>query len=129
MVERREEDIVKIAISAQGSTLDAQTSDVFGRAPVLLFVDTDTLACEAVNNTAIALGGGAGTAAAQLVISKGAEAILSGRLGPNAMEVFDAAGVLAYEAPLCTVREAIDLFKSGRLPRQEKPGARRSFFH
>ena len=120
---------MKIAISAQGNTLDAMTSDVFGRAPVLLFVDTDTLSTEALDNAAANMGGGAGTSAAQLVIKKGAEAVLSGKLGPNAMDVFDAAGVPAYVVPLCTVREAIDLFKSGRLERQEKPGARRAFFH
>jgi predicted Fe-Mo cluster-binding NifX family protein len=112
---------MKIVISAQGANLDAQTSDVFGRAPTLIFVDTETGVFEAVANPAMAQGGGAGTSAAQFVLRRGAEAVLSGTLGPNALEVFEAAGVPAYQTPACTVRQAIDMFKSYRLRRVEKP--------
>jgi predicted Fe-Mo cluster-binding NifX family protein len=113
---------MKIAISAQGANLDAQTSDVFGRAPTLIFVDTETGVFEALANPAMAQGGGAGTLAAQFVLRRGAAAILSGTFGPNAVEVFEAAGVPAYQTPQGTVRQAIDMFKSHRLRRVEKPG-------
>ncbi len=117
---------MKVAISAQGTNLDAQASDVFGRAPTMIFVDTDTLVFEAVPNPAMTQGGGAGTSAAQFVISHGAEAILSGTMGPNALQVFESAGVPAYIVPACTVRQAIDLLKTHRLERVEK--ARPSFW-
>jgi predicted Fe-Mo cluster-binding NifX family protein len=113
---------MRIAVSAQGESLDALTSEVFGRAPTLIFVDTDTLAFEALSNPAMTQGGGAGTSAAQFVISRGAEAVLSGTFGPNAVEVFDAAGVPLYQTPSCTVRQAIDMLKTWRLRRLEKPG-------
>ncbi len=113
---------MKIAISAQGTNLDAQTSEVFGRAPNLIFVDTETGVFEALANPAMTQGGGAGTSAAQFVLRRGAEAVLARTFGPNAIEVFDAAGVPAYLVPEGTVRQAVDMFKSHRLRRVEKPG-------
>ena len=113
---------MKVAVAAQGANLDAQTSDVFGRAPTFIFVDTETGVFEAISNSAMAQGGGAGTAAAQFVLRHGAQAVLSGSFGPNAIEVFEAAGVPAYLTPVVTVREAIDLLKSYRLKRAERPG-------
>lgn len=113
---------MKVAIPAQSASLDAQTSEVFGRAPTLILVDTDTLTVEALENPAMTQGGGAGTSAAQFVLSRGAEAILAGTVGPNALEVFNAAGVPVYQTPACTVRQAIDMFKSSRLHRLEKAG-------
>ncbi len=68
---------MKLAISAQGESLDAQTSEIFGRAPSLIFVDTDTLVFDAVANPAVSQGGGAGTSAAQIVISRGADMVKS----------------------------------------------------
>ena len=113
---------MKIAISAQGVNLDAQTSDVFGRAPTLIFVDTETGVFEALANPAMTQGGGAGTSAAQFVLRHGAEAVLAGTFGPNAVDVFEAAGVPAYLTPQGTVRQAMDMFKSCRLHRVESPG-------
>ncbi|MBM4429494.1 MAG: dinitrogenase iron-molybdenum cofactor biosynthesis protein, partial [Chloroflexi bacterium] len=56
---------MKIVVSAQGDNLDAPASPVFGRCPTYVFVDTDTLAFEALPNPAISEGGGAGIQAAQ----------------------------------------------------------------
>ena len=60
--------------------------------------------------------GGAGIQAAQFVIEQGAQAVLTGNVGPNAYNVFQAAGVPIYLLTGGTVREAVEAYKAGRLP-------------
>jgi predicted Fe-Mo cluster-binding NifX family protein len=60
-------------------------------------------------------GGGAGIQAAQFVVERGAQAVLTGNLGPNAFDVLQAAGVPGYLVPEGTVRQAVEAFKAGRV--------------
>ncbi len=106
---------MKIVVSAQGNTLDAPASPVFGRCPTYVFVDTDTMEFEAVPNPAMNQGGGAGIQAAQFVVEHGAKAVLSGNLGPNAYNVLEAAGVPGYLVHEGTVRQAVEAFKANQL--------------
>jgi len=106
---------MKIVVSSQGETLDAAASPVFGRCPTYIFVDTETNEVEALSNPAMNQGGGAGIQAAQFVVSQGAQAVLSGNLGPNAHDVLQAAEVPGYLVPEGTVRQAVDAFKAGQL--------------
>lgn len=106
---------MKIVISSGGPDLDSAASPVFGRCPTYLFVDTDTMAYETVQNPAVSAGGGAGIQAAQFVIQQGAQAVLSGNVGPNAFQVFGAAGITIYLHGEDTVRQAVDAFKAGKL--------------
>lgn len=59
-----------ICITSSGQELDAPVNPSFGRAPYFLFVEPETFAVEAVQNTPGAHG--AGVQAAQTVASKGA---------------------------------------------------------
>jgi predicted Fe-Mo cluster-binding NifX family protein len=106
---------MRIVVSAQGENLEALASPVFGRCPAYVFVDTETMEAEAVANPAMAEGGGAGIQAAQFVVSQGAQAVLTGNLGPNAYDVLEAAGVAGYLVPAGTVREAVKAYKAGQL--------------
>jgi predicted Fe-Mo cluster-binding NifX family protein len=106
---------MRIVVSAQGENLDAPASPVFGRCPTYVFVDTETMQFEAVPNPAMNQGGGAGIQAAQSVVERGAQAVLTGNLGPNAFDVLQAAGVPGYLVPEGTVRQAVEAFKAGRV--------------
>ena len=106
---------MRIVVSAQGESLDAPASPVFGRCPTYLFVDTETLAFEAVANPATHQGGGAGIQAAQFVVNQGAQAVLTGNLGPNAYGVLQAAGVPGYLVGTGTVRQAVEAHQAGQL--------------
>ena len=106
---------MRIVVSSQGEDLDAPASPVFGRCPVYMFVDTDSLEYEALPNPAMSQGGGAGIQAAQFVVNQGAQAVLTGNLGPNAFDVLRAAGVPGYLVPEGTVRQVVEAFKSGQL--------------
>jgi predicted Fe-Mo cluster-binding NifX family protein len=119
-----EELVVKIVVTATGSNLDARTSPRFGRCPIYMFVETETMAFEALPNPALDASGGAGVLTAQVVVERGAQAVLSGNLGPNAMEVLQAAGVPAYLVGEGTVREAVEAYKAGQVEPLQKANVR-----
>jgi len=106
---------VKIAITSSGPTLDSQIDPRFGRAQYLLIVDTDSLDLEAIENPNVAAGGGAGIQTAQMVVGKGAKAILTGNCGPNAFRTLSAADIQVYTNLSGTVRDALQSFKQGEL--------------
>ncbi len=96
-----------IAVSAKGSQLDDPISPMFGRCPNLVFVDTETMAIEAAENASAGASGGAGIQSAQFIVERGAEAVITGNVGPNAMEVLSAAGIAVYQIKSGTIREAV----------------------
>jgi predicted Fe-Mo cluster-binding NifX family protein len=106
---------MRIVVTANGASLDAPASPVFGRCPTYVFVDTERMASEAVDNPAIGAPGGAGIQAAQFVIEQGAEAVVTGNVGPNAYQVLQSAGVPIYLNAGGTVRQAVEAFKVGGL--------------
>ena len=106
---------MKIAVTSNGPELDAQASPVFGRCPWYLFVDSDTMEVEALENPATGAASGAGIQAAQFVVEQGADVVLSGNVGPNAFDIFRSADVPVYVSEGETVREAVQAYKEGRL--------------
>jgi predicted Fe-Mo cluster-binding NifX family protein len=67
-----------------------------------------------VPNAAQGASGGAGIQAAQYVVAQGAQAVLTGNVGPNAMDVLQAANIPVYPVAGGTVREAVEAFKAGK---------------
>ena len=106
---------MKIVVTSGGNTLDAPLSLVFGRCPVYIFVETDTLEYEAIANPAVSAAGGAGIQAAQFVAQRDVAAVLTGNVGPNAFSVLRSAGVQIYLASPGTVRDAVQEFNQGNL--------------
>jgi predicted Fe-Mo cluster-binding NifX family protein len=95
--------------------LNAQVDPRFGRCQYFVFVDSDTMAFEAMPNEAIAAPGGAGIQAAQTVVNKGANMLISGNIGPNAFQVLSTAGVKIATGVNGTVKEAVEMYKNGGL--------------
>lgn len=106
---------MKLVVSSNGSNLDAPASAVFGRCPIYMFVDTDSLEFEAARNPAADAPGGAGIRAAQFVTGADIQAVITGNVGPNAMDVLQAADVPVYLFRDGTVRQAVEDFKTGKL--------------
>lgn len=106
---------MKIAVSSLGRTLEEPMDKRFGRAAYFLVVETDTLAFSVVDNAAQANSGGAGIAAAQTVIDCGVEAIITGQVGPNALEVLNSTDITLYQGISGTVHENIVAFNQKKL--------------
>jgi len=71
--------------------------------------------CESVDNPAMNATGGAGIQAAQFVVERGAQATISGNMGPNAFNVLHSAGVPIYLFDGGTVRQAVEAYRAGQL--------------
>ena len=118
---------MKICITSEGKTLEAKVDPRFGRCQNFIFVDTDTGKFEAQENTNAQFQGGAGIQSAQLVNSKGAKAVLTGHVGPNAFQTLNAAGIRIYTGISGTVKDAIEAFKGGQLKSTESPSVGSKF--
>jgi predicted Fe-Mo cluster-binding NifX family protein len=106
---------MRIVVSAVGSSLDAAVDPRFGRSAYFVFVDSESGAFEAVPNASVSEGHGAGVQAAQFIVQQGAEAVIAGRVGPNAFQVLDAAGIDVYQSQSGTVAEATAALQAGQL--------------
>ena len=109
---------MKVAVSALGPGLDDRVDERFGRAAYLLVVDVDTMACEAVDNSAnLNAMQGAGLGAAEVVSDAGCSAVNTGHLGPKAFRALSAIDVEGYSGAGMSVREAVDAFAENSLDR------------
>jgi len=118
---RKGEMPMKIAVSAVGKELDAQIDPRFGRCAFFLIIDLESMAFEAYDNGNIALGGGAGIQSAQFVASKGAQAVITGNCGPNAVQTLRAAGIAVILGQSGTVKDAVEAFRQGMLSSTTEP--------
>ena len=106
---------MKTAVTSSGPTLDADVDPRFGRCAYFLIVETDTMVCEAVENTNAALGQGAGIQSAQLLAGKQVKSVLTGSCGPKAYDALSAAGVGVILGCSGVARQVLERFKGGQL--------------
>ena len=106
---------MKIAVSSSGRDLDAQIDPRFGRCSYFLIINTEDMSYEAFENENAALGGGAGIQSAQFIASKGAEALITGRCGPNAVQTLNAAKIEIYADQSGPIKAAVDKYVKGLL--------------
>jgi predicted Fe-Mo cluster-binding NifX family protein len=108
---------MKIAIVAEGETLDALVAERFGRAPVLLFIDCETQAVQVVTNEVnLQAAQGAGLQTAERIVRAGATALLTRNCGPKAFKVLATSGIVVHQVPGGTAREALASWSTGELP-------------
>ena len=107
---------MRIAITAKGTDLDAEVDPRFGRCQYFVIVDPETMEFSAAENPAASAMGGAGPLAVQEVSRLGADALVTGNLGPNAYQAVEASGIRAYTGSTGgTVRDAVEAFRRGEL--------------
>lgn len=106
---------MKIAISSTGKDLDSQVDPRFGRCQYFIFVNPETMEFEAIENEGAMSMGGAGIQAAQFIAQRGASALITGNLGPNAATALSAAGIKVYLVSGGKIKEVVEDFKSGKL--------------
>ncbi|NPV52699.1 MAG: dinitrogenase iron-molybdenum cofactor biosynthesis protein [Firmicutes bacterium] len=106
---------MKLAITAQGENLDAAMDPRFGRCRFFIFIDMDTGAFEAKENEGLLASGGAGPQSAQFLADNGADAVITGNIGPNAMRALQSVEIKVYVMSSGTVREALEAYEKGEL--------------
>ena len=106
---------MKICISSSRDSSESTMDPRFGRAAYFVIADTDTMECEVIENAAAASGGGVGITSGQMMVDKGVTAVITGNMGPNAMNVLKAANIEIYRGAAVSVKENIERFKKGLL--------------
>jgi len=106
---------MKVCLSSNGNSSDSIMDPRFGRAAYFAIADTDTMMFEIIENSAAASGGGAGITSAQLMIDRGVKAVITGNVGPNAMNVLKAAEIDIYRGSAVSIKENLDNFNKRML--------------
>lgn len=104
-----------IGIPVDGKRMDGNISSHFGRTEYFLIYNTENKESNFIINDAINAQGGAGIKAAQVLVDNKVEAIISPRLGQNAYEVVDGAGIKIYECQGVSIVENIEKLRSDTL--------------
>jgi len=112
---------MKIAISSSGKTLDSKLDPRFGRCACFLIVDPEDMSFEAFDNQSAALPGGAGIQAAQFLADQNVSAVITGQVGPNAVQALSAAGIDIFAQQQGTIKEVIERYKGGDLKPVSQP--------
>ena len=106
---------MKIAVSCTGQTLESTLDPRFGRADFFLVIDDKTKEFHVVENRARLETGGAGIAAAQLLLDRGIDAVITGQIGPNALAVLASSDVRLFQGLADSVRANLEAFEEKRL--------------
>ncbi len=111
---------MKIAVSTNNGGLKDTVCPTFGRCPTFTLVEVEEqkkeiLASEVIQNPGSTAAGGAGIVAAQEVVKREVNAVITGNCGPNAIMVFQQAKIKIYLIS-GTVEEAVKRFLKGDAP-------------
>lgn len=107
---------MKIAVSTEGRDIESSVDQRFGRAAGFLVYDTETSESVYVDNRQnLDSSQGAGIQSAKTVIDSGAEAVITGNVGPKAFAALDSAGVKIYLFNDGSVLDAINHLHRGEL--------------
>ena len=106
---------MKIAISSTGKTIDSPLDPRFGRCACFMVVDPANMHYEVFENLSAAQRGGAGIQAAQFLANKNVSAVITGHVGPNAVQTLTAAGIEIFAKQQGTIEEAVEKYKGDHL--------------
>jgi predicted Fe-Mo cluster-binding NifX family protein len=113
---------MKVVVSASGKDLSAQVDARFGRASCFLVVDSETMACEVLENEQnLQAPQGAGIQAATLVARQKPQAVLTGHCGPKAFQTLQAANIRVVLGVKGSVSEVMEKFRKGEYRYADSP--------
>ena len=114
---------MKVVITSTAKILADPIDMHFGRAKVFILADTETGKAVAHDNAQnLHAAQGAGIQSAETVARLGAEAVVTGSVGPKAYKALQAAGIrIALIEAVCPGTEALRRFKDNELPVLDQP--------
>ena len=107
---------MKVAISVTKAGTEANLEMRFGRCPYFAVYDSETKEYEWFENAGIKAASGAGTGAAQALLDRKVEVVISGQYGPKASQVLGAANIkMLLGPPELPIAEVIAKWQAGEL--------------
>lgn len=101
---------MKIAITSEGNTLNAQIDSRFGRCSYFAIYDTETKQTEFIENPGKDASGGAGPAAVQFVAKQGVRKIVASEFGGKTVPLFQSLGIEMIHESSKTIAKIIEQF-------------------
>lgn len=114
---------MKICVTSSGDKLDSSIDPRFGRCAYFIIVNPESLEFKAILNPNADATGGAGIQSAQLVAKEGAEAVITGNVGPNAFQALSSLALKVYAGASGTIKEAVQKYKEGKFKEMSGPTA------
>jgi len=108
---------MKIAVSSTGKDPNSDVSEVFGRCPYFVIAEVEDrkiVRTETIENVSAKQVGGTGIVAAQATVERGANIIITGNIGPRALDVFRQFGIEIYKGK-GSIKEVLQEFIDGKL--------------
>jgi predicted Fe-Mo cluster-binding NifX family protein len=107
---------MKIAISTKGTTPDSAVDPRFGRTAGFLLFDTDTGNFTYLDNAAHReMPQSAGIQCARMLCDAGTQVLITGQIGPKAVQVLNQAGIQIYMGSGGTVQGALQALRQNQL--------------
>ena len=108
---------IKVVVTSRGKDLNSEVDKVFGRCKYFIFAevkDGKVGNFEAIKNKFANQMGGAGISAAQFVVEKNVKAVITGTIGPRALDVLKQFNVEIYKGD-SKLKEALKKFTENKL--------------
>ena len=99
---------MRIAVPVDKNVANTTVCASFGRAPYFLIYDSDTRQNVFLKNPALRTQGGAGVQSSQIVVDEGVDTAIVPRLGHNAAQVLQTAGVRLLQSENGTAAANLD---------------------
>lgn len=112
---------MKICITAQQNNLNSPIEPRFGRCRYFVIFDDKTQQYEAVKNTAISAAGGAGIKATQLLIDNQVDTLITGRIGPKAMNALETTNIQVILNASGLIKNVLEQLRNGELIEEKRP--------
>lgn len=106
---------MKIALPISDNKENSDICPSFGRASYFLIINTQTNETTRFENVAASGAGGAGIAAAQSIIDRGADVVITERCGENAAKVLARANIKLLKSASKSIQENVEAFSAGQL--------------
>ncbi|OPL07517.1 MAG: hypothetical protein AVO33_05185 [delta proteobacterium ML8_F1] len=113
---------MKIVLTAKGKEASSPIDERFGRAEYFILYDDVLQTYSVIDNPGQYENSGAGVKASQIVIESGAEAVITGSLGPKAFMVLKDAGIKGYQNFFGTLEDNVAAYKENKLKELLTPG-------
>jgi predicted Fe-Mo cluster-binding NifX family protein len=108
---------MKIAISSTGKKLTDNVSEVFARCPYFVIAEIENgeiKKTEIIGNKSTNQMSGAGISAAQLMAEKNVNAVITGNVGPRALDVLEQFNIKVYSGS-GAIKEVLQKYIDGKL--------------
>jgi predicted Fe-Mo cluster-binding NifX family protein len=120
---------MKLCVTATSASFDSPIYPHFGRCLYFVIVDTDSMKFEILKNKSTSASNGAGIQAAQLIIKKEIDILITGFVGSNVFSILHSKGIENLIFTAGSVAGAVQAYKDGILEKLEGPNSPENHFH